>query len=29
MKAVTVPVHIPLSGKTMAFDGGGACQGGS
>jgi hypothetical protein len=29
MKAVTVPVRMPLSGKTMAFDRGGACQGGS
>ena len=23
--AVTVPVHLPLSGRTMAFDGAGAC----
>jgi hypothetical protein len=23
--AVRVPVHVPLSGKTMAFDGGGNC----
>lgn len=28
MKAVTVPVHIPLSGKTMSFDGGGKCTSG-
>ena len=26
MKAVKVPVHIPLSGKTMEFDGGGKCR---
>lgn len=26
--AVTVPVHLPLSGKTMAFDGNGACVSG-
>jgi L-ascorbate metabolism protein UlaG (beta-lactamase superfamily) len=26
--AVTVPVHLPLSGKTMAFDGSGACVSG-
>lgn len=25
MKAVKVPVHVPLSGKTMAFDAGGKC----
>ena len=25
-KAVTVPVHVPLSGKTMAFDGSGRCS---
>ncbi|MDQ6621309.1 MAG: MBL fold metallo-hydrolase, partial [Pseudomonadota bacterium] len=25
MKAVKVPVHIPLSGRTMEFDGGGKC----
>ena len=24
-QAVNVPVHLPLSGKTMAFDGGGMC----
>ena len=24
-KAAKVPVHIPLSGKTMEFDGGGKC----
>lgn len=24
-QAVSVPVHLPLSGKTMAFDGGGMC----
>jgi len=28
MKAVKVPVHIPLSGKTMEFDGGGKCTAG-
>ncbi len=28
MKAVKVPVHIPLSGKMMEFDGGGVCQAG-
>jgi hypothetical protein len=28
MKAVKVPVHVPLSGKTMAFDGGGKCVSG-
>lgn len=28
MKAVRVPVHIPLSGKTMAFDSGGNCTAG-
>ena len=27
-KAVTVPVHLPLSGKTMAFDGTGTCVSG-
>jgi L-ascorbate metabolism protein UlaG (beta-lactamase superfamily) len=27
-KAVKVPVHIPLSGKTMEFDGGGKCVSG-
>lgn len=27
-KAVKVPVHIPLSGKTMEFDGGGVCRAG-
>jgi L-ascorbate metabolism protein UlaG (beta-lactamase superfamily) len=27
-KAVKVPVHIPLSGKTMEFDGGGKCVAG-
>ena len=27
-KAVKVPVHIPLSGKTMEFDGAGKCVGG-
>lgn len=26
--AVTVPVHLPLSGETMAFDGSGACVSG-
>ena len=25
MKAVKVPVHIPLSGRTMEFDGAGKC----
>ena len=28
IKAVKVPVHIPLSGKTMAFDGAGNCTAG-
>lgn len=28
MKAVKVPVHLPLSGKTMEFDGGGKCVAG-
>jgi len=28
LQAVNVPVHIPLSGKTMAFDGEGRCQSG-
>lgn len=28
MKAVKVPVHIPLSGRTMAFDAGGKCTAG-
>ena len=28
MKAVKVPVHIPLSGKMMEFDGGGVCKAG-
>jgi L-ascorbate metabolism protein UlaG (beta-lactamase superfamily) len=27
-KAVNVPVHLPLSGKTMAFDGSGTCVSG-
>lgn len=27
-KAVKIPVHIPLSGKTMEFDGGGKCVAG-
>ena len=27
-KAVTMPVHLPLSGKTMEFDGGGKCVSG-
>jgi L-ascorbate metabolism protein UlaG (beta-lactamase superfamily) len=27
-KAVKVPVHIPLSGKTMEFDGAGKCAAG-
>jgi L-ascorbate metabolism protein UlaG (beta-lactamase superfamily) len=28
IKAVKVPAHVPLSGKTMAFDGGGKCVSG-
>jgi L-ascorbate metabolism protein UlaG (beta-lactamase superfamily) len=28
MKAAGVPVHVPLSGKTMEFDGGGRCASG-
>lgn len=28
MKATTVPVHIPLSGRTMEFDGSGKCAAG-
>lgn len=28
MKAVTVPVHVPLSGRTMEFDAGGRCTAG-
>jgi L-ascorbate metabolism protein UlaG (beta-lactamase superfamily) len=28
MKATRVPVHIPLSGRTMQFDGGGRCTAG-
>jgi L-ascorbate metabolism protein UlaG (beta-lactamase superfamily) len=28
MKAVNVPVHLPLSGRTMAFDGAGNCTDG-
>lgn len=28
MKAVKVPVYVPLSGKTMSFDGGGKCVSG-
>lgn len=28
MQAANVPVHIPLSGRTMAFDGMGTCQAG-
>lgn len=28
IKAVKVPVHVPLSGKTMEFDGGGKCVAG-
>jgi L-ascorbate metabolism protein UlaG (beta-lactamase superfamily) len=28
IKAVKVPVHVPLSGKTMSFDGMGKCTGG-
>jgi hypothetical protein len=28
IKAASVPVHIPLSGRTMAFDGAGKCTAG-
>jgi L-ascorbate metabolism protein UlaG (beta-lactamase superfamily) len=28
IKAVRVPAHVPLSGKTMAFDGNGRCTSG-
>ena len=28
VKAVKVPVHIPLSGRTMEFDAGGKCSAG-
>ena len=28
IKAVKVPVHVPLSGKTMEFDAGGKCTAG-
>ncbi len=28
IKAVSVPVHVPLSGKTMSFDGSGKCTSG-
>ena len=28
MKAAKMPVHVPLSGRTMEFDGGGRCTGG-
>ena len=28
LRAVEVPAHIPLSGKTMAFDGQGRCRSG-
>jgi hypothetical protein len=28
IKAVNVPVHIPLSGRTMSFDGSGRCTAG-
>jgi hypothetical protein len=28
MKATHVPVHVPLSGKTMEFDAGGKCTAG-
>jgi hypothetical protein len=28
IKAVSVPVHVPLSGKTMSFDGMGKCTSG-
>jgi hypothetical protein len=28
LKAVKVPAHVPLSGKTMEFDSGGKCAAG-
>jgi hypothetical protein len=28
MKAAKMPVHLPLSGKTMEFDAGGKCTAG-
>ena len=28
MKAVKVPVHVPLSGRTMSFDASGRCTAG-
>jgi L-ascorbate metabolism protein UlaG (beta-lactamase superfamily) len=28
MKGVSVPVHLPLSGRTMEFDGSGTCRSG-
>ena len=28
MKALNVPAHLPLSGRTMAFDGAGKCASG-
>ena len=28
MKAANMPVHVPLSGRTMAFDGAGKCVSG-
>jgi len=28
VKAVKVPVHVPLSGKTMEFDAAGLCKAG-
>ena len=28
MRQVKVPVHVPLSGRTMTFDGGGNCTAG-
>jgi hypothetical protein len=28
MKAVSVPVHVPLSGKTLEFDAAGKCAAG-
>jgi hypothetical protein len=28
MKAAKVPVHLPLSGRTMEFNGAGACTAG-
>ena len=28
IKAATMPAHLPLSGRTMEFDGNGVCQAG-